>query len=143
MQFYLDSTARLPERKLSPAASFVPYRPVASAVSTPPPPPLAAATTPLQVAAAGAKAAEENASETSSRGPEAVTTTTKEDKDTSDMTTTDSEEDDSESLTTEASDLEVSKVDFCAFEKFLKYFIKSLVYCTLHLKIEFLLIYHF
>ncbi len=27
--------------------------------------------------------------------------------------------------------------------KFLKYFIKSLVYCTLHLKIELLFIYHF
>ena len=106
MQFYLDSTARLPERKLSPAGPFVPYRPVAAA--TPPGgtgPPAATATHVAFPLAEGAK--------TTVPAPAVVEDEVGADKGeaacgtTSDGTTTDSDEEDSDSLTTEASDIEV------------------------------------
>jgi hypothetical protein len=110
MQFYLDSTANQPQRKLSPATSFVPYRPVAT-----PPSPSAVfsnSTTPVFTSSAVAtdrtvtsppstgQEDEPSAGKVKSGGEEAAMGTT-------DGSTTESEDDDSESLTTEASDVEV------------------------------------
>ena len=111
MQYYLDSTARLPERKLSPAGgSFVPYRPAVTSPLSAMTSPLSSVTSPDSAAPLLARSEEkEEAAEVNSKAENGVVVAAVAGT-TSDGSTTESDEDDdSESLTTEASDMEVSE----------------------------------